>query len=281
MIVSLISVIIEAIVAGLSGALTALISIHLQNKSNRRTAHLIKHKQNFQIIEDAIRKVCSDVVPCTKMDSKENPDIEISYAENSDIWKFYSIFNSWSEPKEQSKDNEIAYVTINRLLYKDIQKHWYNLYKDLDKWITSINNTGQTLSESTKCIFDEIKNNLDQEKLHLYSSVTFHNPPIQELTSECIYLAIYNYLMGYNENEWPNISRRIHNIKLKDNNKDMKLDDDIQEILEKLRSDKNVNKAIAELKNLAPSFLHSASEIIDELDQIMLSEKIEGSCEYI
>ena len=66
-----------------------------------------------------------------------------------------------------------------------------------------------------------------------------------------------------------------------DNNKDIKLEDDIQEILEKLKSDEKVNKAIAELKNLVPPFLNSATKIIDELDQIMLSEKIEGSCEYI
>ena len=48
-----------------------------------------------------------------------------------------------------------------------------------------------------------------------------------------------------------------------------------------MKSDEKVNKAIAELKNLVPPFLNSATKIIDELDQIMLSEKIEGSCEYI
>lgn len=92
-------------------------------------AHLIKHKQNFQVIEDSIRKVHSDVSPCTKMDSKENPDIEMNYADNFDIWDSYSIFNHWSQSKEKSTDNEIGHITINILLYKDIQKHWDNLYK--------------------------------------------------------------------------------------------------------------------------------------------------------
>ena len=269
---SLISVIIEGIVAGLTGAFAALFSIHFQNKSNRRTAHLIKHKQNFQVIEDAIRKTCSDVAPCTKMDSKEEPDIEMSYADNSDIWESYSIFNHWSQSKEQSTDNEIGYVTINMLLYKDIQKHWDNLYKKLNKWIGSIHDTGQTLSKSTKYIFNEIENNLDQGKLNEAISKSLHNKTTQTLTSKHIYLAIYNLLKDYNKNEWPHLCESI---------KTIELERYIKEIADTLKKNEKVKEELAKLSDVAPPFLHLASEIIDELEQIMLSEKIEGSCEYI
>ncbi len=268
----LLTVIIEGIIAGLAGTLAAVISIYLQNKSIRGKSHLIKHKQNFEILKDAIRNACSEVAPSTKIDSKVDPNIELGHAHNLEKWDYYSIFNFWSKSREQSTDNQTVYASINTLLYNDMANHWRDLYNKLDKWIKSINETGSESGKLTKFIFDSIKKSTDYGELikHEFSSTDVTHSKL--FGKDDIYLAIYNILMGYDENQWSRLFNEIKNRNIEMN---------IKEIVKKLEKDCKISYAVADLNRITQEFLQPASEILGDMDKIMLSEKITGSCEYI
>ena len=114
--------IVQGIIAGLSGAIAAVISVSLQDKIRRRRDHHIKHKENFEVLKGAIGRVCSDVYPYIIPGNKETPFMDKSYEVNYKSWEVYSIFYY----VDKITKNEETYVIrqLDKLLYTDIQKHW-------------------------------------------------------------------------------------------------------------------------------------------------------------
>jgi len=259
-------IIIESIVVlpGIAtGIVTAVISVHLQNKSKRRFDHHLKHKENFEVLINAIRKVCLDVYPYLQLGSKEEPFINEDYKVNYKSWEYYSVFGYQEIIKKDDEIYEI--IRVNELLYKDIKNHWPRFYNELDKWSEEIEVMGVKSNEILKVIFEIIYKLL--KELDIDDILTTHI----QFSNKIYALAVYNFVMNTNPDEWPNLYSNIESLKITDQ-------------LKRIAGDVKLEKS-EELKdfhdNVQP-FLNTAKNLINDLDKLITDEgKIKHNCEYI
>jgi len=264
---TIISDIITGVIAGLAGALTAVISVRLQDKSRRRFDHHLKHKENFEVLKGAIRKVSSEIYPYIRIGSKEKPFMPENYKVNYKFWESYSIFSYIDMINKGGKTYEIR--RIDKLLYNDIKNHWPEFYNKLNEWNGKIKVMGVKSNEIMKTVFDTIYNRLIKE-LNIKAIPSPTSLKKNPMLLQDYALAVYNFVMGTNPDEWPN---------LYSNMKSLKITDQLKKFAEDVK-----HKKSEELKDFYSNvklFLDTAEDLITNLDKLIHDEKIKHNCEYI
>ena len=269
--------IISGIIAGSTGALTAVISVHLQNRSRRRFAHHLKHKENFETLKGAIIKASSDVYPYIAIGRKENPFIGEDYEVNYKSWEVYSILN-YADIIGNLDGKPIKIRQLDRLLYVDIKNHWPKFDEKFSKWNQKVNEIGIKSNEIMKVIFEFIRKRITESEVKTICASDSDILGINVLDDssknllparECE-LAIYNFVMDTKPDEWPQLHSIIENAGITDRFK--KLAEDVK------------SKKKEELKDFferVSPFLNDASDLVKEIDKLIHDEKIPHHCEYI
>jgi MFS superfamily sulfate permease-like transporter len=277
---TLISDLLTGIISGISGAIAALVSVYLTNRSNRRLEHYNKHKYNLDLLEKAIRQAMSTVNQYSGR--QENPFIsEDSLKEevNTKAWINYSIKNVMIETKSNQYTN---ISTIDTLLYKDIKNHWPDLYKKIYDWDGKLPDIAIESRKLNRTIYININKNINlyTENFKMRKVIlTPVIPPkiitpsmedkINSLCVDTLMLCIYNYVMDIQEDVWPNNSKLIKELGIADIIK--KIADEV-----KIQSKNEIEKLQELLKDLT-----IGCAIIKEIEGILPNEKLPGNCGYI
>lgn len=265
---TIVSDIIEGIIAGLTGAFTAVISVHLQNGSKRRFEHHLKHKENFEVLMDDIRDVCSKVYPYIIIGNKEKPFISKNYEVDNKFWEHYSIFSYQKVIQKDEKTYEIIHV--DSLLYNDIKNHWSEFYNKLNGWNQKIKEIGNKSNEIMKVMFDTIHKLIMESDVKTICTQYENYPQRQERYLENYELVIYNFVMDTKPDEWPNLYSSI---------KQAGITDQLKKLAQDVRSE-NKKELQYFYDNIYP-FLKDAGTLIQDLDELIHKEKIKHTCEYI
>ncbi len=274
--------IFSGIIAGLAGALTAVISICLQNRSGRRLSHHLKHKENFETLKGGIIKASSDVYPYLAIGRKESPFIDDDYEENYKYWEGYSILNYMDIIGDPNGKPVKIIRPFDHLLYVDIKNHWPEFYEKFSKWNQKVNEIGIKSSEIMKTIFEFIRKRITESEVKTICASEFVGKKIQGsnkvsddsskilLPARQCELAIYNFVMDTKPDEWPQLHSRIENAGITDR---------FKKLAEDVKSEKEEELKVF-FKTIKP-FLDDASDLVKYLDKLIHYEKIPGHCEYI
>jgi len=261
--------IIQGIIAGLSGAIAAVISVSLQDKIRRRRDHHIKHKENFEVLKGAIGKVCSDVYLYIIPGNKETPFMGKSYEVNYKSWEVYSIF--YYADKTTKNDETYVIRQLDKLLYADIRKHWPEFYIKIDGWNKEIKETGKGSNEIMKAIFEAICKRINGTDVKCRRDPNLRSNPLpEELNNEKCVLATYNFIMDTNPDEWPILYSHIEQLGVIDQ---------LRKIAEDVKG--QMEKKLNDFYETVKPFLDVAGELLNELDELIHEEKIKHHCEYI
>ena len=271
------SVLISGIIAGLTGALTAVISVHLQNRSKRRFSHHLKHKKNFETLKGAIKKACSDVYPYIALGRKESPFISEDYEVDYKSWGVYSIFN-YADIIGNIDGKPIRIRQVDGLLFADIKNHWPEFYEKFSKWNLEINEVGIKSNELMKETFELIRKRISENELTNIcvsdSAIRAHEVmgdsqksllPIRQCE-----LAFYNLVMDTKLDEWPTLHSRIENVGIADR---------LAELSGDLKGE--LKEKLEEFVIKVNPFLNTAVEFVKELDKLVHDEQIPRNCDYI
>ncbi|WP_155951126.1 hypothetical protein [Ferroplasma acidiphilum] len=219
---------------------------------------------------DAIREASLNVYPYIKIGSKEEPFESFTsrnYSVNWKFWETYSIFSYTSVINKDGKEYEI--IRVDKLLYNDIKNHWPEFYENLNKWNEKIKVVGVESTEITNAIIENIYKQLDESNIKAINSPTEYIDKNQKSLQRHA-LAVYNFVMNTNINEWPNLYSNIGS---------SEITEPVKKIAENVKREKS-----AELKkfygNVKP-FLDTAEGLINDLKKLIYDESIKNNCEYI
>jgi len=260
-ILSIITEIIIGLLGVVTGIVTAVVSVHLQNKSKCRFDHHLKHKENFEVLKGDIEKVCLDVYPYK--DNKESLFICGDYNINDKFWENYSIFNYSDIIKKEEKTYEIR--KIDKLLYNDIKNHWPEFYEELNNWSEKIKTIGKKSCEIRIAIFETICKLLEDPNVTPHINYISKN----QILLQNYALAVYNFVMDTNPDEWPNLYSKIDSSKI----------NQLKKLAEDVKHEKN--KELKDFYSNVKPFLDIAKDLINNLDKLIHNEKIKHNCEYI
>ena len=233
-----------SILGGVIAGLVGLSATYLSRYLDRRDRHLTDHKENFRIISKALTESINRIwlfhygAEELKLGNPEyaNPNSTI-HPSLLDVQIITPL------PDERA----INVMMIDRILYRDMNKHFKELSKALEKYELFVRTKGLELSTSLYEISVKIYNAMYQSELEVLewpydNGVKTHFKELHGGSVEQDYAGvIFLLLIGEDELEWPN---RIATLKkyglfeeLKELSKKIKvgIEDEIEEMLNLLK----------------------------------------------
>lgn len=261
------SALIEGIIAGLSGALAAVISVLKTDKYRRRNEHRLKHMQNFEVLKGAINKVRSDLQPFTDIINKENLLDVFGFKVNRIEWKDYCILNYM----DTINKNGTPYFVrgLDKLLLDDIEKHWSDFDKKLNKWKEKIRDVGPKSNKITENIHETVTTLSSKlEEKRIKKNV---EPPVVGIDYNVMCVrSIYYFIIGTNQEDWYKLYSEIEKKKIVDS---------LKKIAECAKN--KMKKELELFHEEVEPFLKETDSIINDLDELIHNEGIKGTCQYI
>ncbi|MCL4339969.1 MAG: hypothetical protein JRN37_00580 [Nitrososphaerota archaeon] len=272
-ITSVVFTVIGGLVAGGVGYFATIVSLREQRKQR----HLEDHKNNLSAVSKAIDQISSEVWPfvygAENLKLPKSPFGNEKRVQNIQI-KSEPIAMELTDP--YSSDNRIIQVGINRILYDDIQVHFPELHKSLEKTELAVNESGKQililLNSLSANIYEKLSSSdidfpyWDGNKTVLKKFTDLKNEVIEMDYAGNIFLIV----IGEDEDNWPNKIRW-----LKNNN----IYNEIKRLGEGIRNE--FGGELNQLLELRDRIFQHINEAKEEINRIELTTKLKGRCKYL
>lgn len=261
--------ILGGVIAGLVGLSATYLSRHL----DRRDRHLNEHQENLRIISKALTESLNKIWPFhygaeeLKLGNPEytNPNVVI----NPSLLDVQIISPS---PDERS----VNMMIIDRILYRDMNKHFKELSIALEKYESFVKTKGLEVSILLYQISEKIYYSMYQSELEVLEWTydkgvktlfkELHGGPIEQDYAGIIFL----FLIGVDELNWVNRVTMLKKYGLYDELKQLSL-----EI--KVGIEDNISDMLTSLNEL--NKLKDKCETL--IDEELRHHSLRGRCEYI
>ena len=272
-ITSVVFTVIGGLVAGGVGYFATIVSLREQRKQR----HLEDHKNNLSAVSKAIDQISSEVWPfvygAENLKLPKSPFGNEKRVQNIQI-KSEPIAMELTDP--YSSDNRIIQVGINRILYDDIQVHFPELHKSLEKTELAVNESGKQililLNSLSANIYEKLSSSdidfpyWDGNKTVLKKFTDLKNEVIEMDYAGNIFLIV----IGEDEDNWPNKIRW-----LKNNN----IYNEIKRLGEGIRNE--FGGELNQLLELRDRIFQHINEAKEEINRIEHTTKLKGRCKYL
>ncbi len=253
------SVIVGALISGLIGALSGLVlalaSARFHDRSARLLAHHLKHKENFMALERAVVETSQAAHKILLEQSIYRNNQKIDYIMG-----------------QMLTGRLFAHYGINAPLYKDMEKHWPDIFYRIDRHVKDIEpmlNTALNVHIS----FSEMIKNAEgfNDLVEEYKKYTSGPRGINKghLPDEMCREAVYDLLLDFPKETWDRSNSVFQNDSLLSKAK---------EIADEIKS--NASTLLGGVENVK-NFISGAGTIMGDLEKLELNEKMKGCCEYI